>query len=102
MINRTYQLTDIFIEKNIDESYKCGICMDILSSPIVCEGGHSWCHDCINRNNKQICPICPRTINYTNPILNFAIKNAIVRMPCRCPYNISNNNDINSSKKRKH
>ena len=51
MIDRTYQLADIFIEKDIDESLKCTICMDILRSPILCEGGHSWCHDCIKSNN---------------------------------------------------
>jgi hypothetical protein len=99
-----YQLTDIVVDKDIDESFKCGICMGILNTPILCVGGHSWCFDCIKFNNLKKCPICPKPIDHNNPQPNFSLKSLIGKISCKCPNGVGNlivEKENNNNKKRK-
>jgi hypothetical protein len=59
-----YQLLELLADKDIDESLKCGICMDILRMPILCVSGHSWCKECIKGSRKKICPTCRQLIDH--------------------------------------
>ena len=55
-----------FINESLSESYKCGICMNILHKPVSigCGGGHIFCKACILRSihvqqpPSFRCPIC--------------------------------------------
>ena len=101
---RKYKLSDIIIDKEIDNSFKCGICMGILNTPILCGGGHSWCLDCIKTNNKKKCPLCPKSIDSDNPAINISLQSLIGTIICKCPngaQNLISEEEDHNNKKRK-
>ena len=86
-----YQLVDLLEDKNVDDIFLCGICLDILHRPtIMCRGGHCWCRSCINKigdkdTTDKKCPICPEIIDLKNPIKNLALQTLIEAKVCFCP-----------------
>ena len=97
-----YKLIDIIIDKDINEKLKCRKCHDILRSPIQCNGGHSWCLDCIIKTKSNVCPICPHSINPYNPQIDITARDEIGILLCRCPFNnIDASHDEEESKYEK-
>jgi hypothetical protein len=52
-------------KKKIPDRLSCSICIEILSTPIILNCKHSFCHDCISNwiNNGKECPLCRKKIN---------------------------------------
>lgn len=71
-----------------------------MRSPVLCGGGHTWCLDCVNKSDKNKCPLCPKSINREKPTPNFTVKSMIDKMTCRCPHNSGETNPSNSKESK--
>ncbi|MCL7036261.1 hypothetical protein MKW94_007984 [Papaver nudicaule] len=54
--------------EQIDDSFVCGICLELLHKPVVLACGHMscfWCaHDAMNLRKESHCPICRHVYNH--------------------------------------
>lgn len=79
--------TRLFVDKELDEAYICGICRDVLQDPVITTCEHLFCKDCIERwlafkllPQEKICPYDRQPITTTQlkqpprPLLNLLQK----------------------------
>ena len=56
--------------KSIKSQYKCGICDDVLASPVLCHCLHSFCGQCLleltHNGSDSFCPECTKPIGKSN------------------------------------
>ena len=94
--NRVNQCDDAdteFVNESHSESYKCGICMDIMENPVSigCGGGHLFCKSCICQSIRRLvrlrqphrCPSCrdPTSVVREDVFTKRMIGNLMVKCP---------------------
>jgi hypothetical protein len=96
--NKSNLSSNYFIDNKDISIFECAICNDIPNPhfcyELVC-CGHLFCEDCLSKwfKEKQICPICKKTIeNHTNLLKKIKDNNKIVfrimnKLNIKCPYN---------------
>jgi hypothetical protein len=68
------------------ESYKCGICMDILNNPHQCKNGHCFCLTCFTTSleiNRE-CPTCKTYVDVDRLSKSLLVRDAIHVLLTKC------------------
>ena len=76
----------LFLE-SVSQHLKCSICLDVMSQPVQCPKGHSYCKHCIFQvlRHKKVCPICRIPVNEAHLVINRAVEGVIQDLLLRCP-----------------
>ena len=84
------QRFELVIDRQLAAALQCAICFELLTAPINCVRGHSFCKDCISRSGSTSCPTCRGAIDPSTAAINFIAVNLINKLQCRCPNNVGN------------
>lgn len=56
----------------LEEKFRCCICLDIYTDPVSIPCGHNFCQDCIedywDTKEKADCPLCKETFSHRPPV----------------------------------
>jgi antitoxin component YwqK of YwqJK toxin-antitoxin module len=70
----------------IDDEFLCGICHELMLSPVSCSEGHTWCKLCIEQwlQNGNSCPVDRRPIVSAALTRNRPLENMISKLDVSC------------------
>jgi hypothetical protein len=83
----------------MDDHFKCGVCLDLLVRPVQCSAGHTACKKCVA--NVSECPTCRVMFGFgSNRIPNIVVQQMIDKLACRCPHGVRNEGEAAPPRKR--
>lgn len=70
----------------LDDTYHCSICRDILNDPVQCRSGHLFCRNCIKQwlAKHPNCPTCRESLSVNTLSDSLAIKSQINSKVVHC------------------
>lgn len=76
---------DQFIAE-VDENLICSICRDVMTNPVSCRDGHTFCENCINAwlLSNKVCPLDRQPLRKRELIRNLPLRGVIDNLDVRC------------------